>query len=211
MVGIAEAVGFTTDSDSVGSPGSILLYDPVLHHDGLHSYCSWMRGIDCSGDHENQLPNIIRWQGMNLTGTISAEINKLHNLSILWLYDNNLQGTIPAMDLSKLTDLQLHHNSLVGLFPDGIFPRLGRLTINDNALTGTIPFHLDKTMPVLERLYVGNNHFGGFIPGDIPFFHDKVLDSSILCDFTQDNDTNHWECPMPEKDSHANSCELPAC
>jgi len=170
-----------------------------------------MRGIDCSGDDENQLPKSVRWDGMNLTGTIPVEINKLQNLSMLWLYNNNLQGTIPTMDMPKMTDLQLHHNSLVGPFPAGTFPRLWRLTMNDNALTGTIPGGLDKTMPVLERLYVGNNHFGGLIPGDIPFFHDKVLRSSIICDFTQDDDTNHWECPMPEKDSHANSCVLPAC
>jgi len=168
-----------------------------------------MRGISCD-DGYNQLPTSITWGG-NLSGSISAEINKLQNLSMLWLNNNNLQGTIPTMDMPKLRDLRLHGNSLVGPFPTGKFPMLWRLTMNDNALTGTIPGGLDKTMPVLERLYVGNNHFGGVIPGDIPFFHDKALQSTILCDFAQHNDTNHWECPMPEKDSHANSCVLPAC
>jgi len=215
MVGIAEAVGFATDRDSVGSPGSALKFDPTSEAHYLGDHCAFMKGIACDPS-EDYTPAAIWWDSQNLTGTIPAAINKLKNLSRLWLLNNNLQGTIPTLNMPELWDVHLENNSLVGPFPAGNFPKLWTLNLNDNALTGTIPGGLDKTMPVLERLYVRNNHFGGLIPGDIPFFHDKDQHSTIMCDFntTQyqlDIDTNHWECPMPDKDSKALSCVLLAC
>lgn len=214
LVFIAEAVGFTIDRDSVGSPGSVLKYDPTKELEpNIADYCSWMKGIDCRTD---QTPSVIAWGNRNLTGVIPAEINRLQNLWILWLADNNLQGTIPTLNMPELIELDLANNNLVGPFPTGNFPKLRRINMNDNALTGTIPGGLDKTMPVLVRLHVGNNHFGGLIPSDIPLFHNKHPASSIECDFVPLGtiDTNHWECPMPDRDTtcpECHSCILPTC
>ena len=79
----------------------------------------------------------------------------------LYLYDNELTGTIPASlgDLSNLTALSLYRNELTGSIPGelGGMTSLQHLYLSDNELTGTIPASLGD-LSNLTALNLGNNN-----------------------------------------------------
>ena len=88
----------------------------------------------------------------------------------LYLYDNELTGTIPASlgDLSNLTALSLYRNELTGSIPGelGGMTSLQYLYLSDNELTGTIPASLGD-LSNLTRLYLYGNELTGTIPTDL--------------------------------------------
>ena len=87
----------------------------------------------------------------------------LPQLEILKLDSNNLVGSIPNFNLPKLTSLILENNNLTGKIPYFKFPQLKSLVLSNNYLSDTIPnFYLPK----LIGLYLGNNR----LSGQIPFF-----------------------------------------
>ena len=88
----------------------------------------------------------------------------------LYLYDNELTGTIPASlgDLSNLTALSLYRNELTGSIPGelGGMTSLQYLYLSDNELTGTIPAAL-AGMTSLQHLYLSDNELTGTIPASL--------------------------------------------
>ena len=79
-----------------------------------------------------------------LNGTIPqslGNVNAQHNLHHLFLYNNQLTGTIPSLNgtfLPRLGDLYLHDNQLTGRIPSslGSLPLLSAISCSDNHLSG---------------------------------------------------------------------------
>ena len=70
-----------------------------------------------------------------MSGEIPAELGGLSNLTILYLYDNELSGEIPAElgSLSNLRELELGQNDLRGCVPSSLEDQLeDYLEILDN-------------------------------------------------------------------------------
>lgn len=85
----------------------------------------------------------------------------------LWLFSNNLQGSVPAA-LSHLTALQelgLSHNNLFGPVPSflGASTQLRALVLSGNDLSGSIPAFLGQ-LTQLRALNLSHNNLSGPIP-----------------------------------------------
>ena len=110
-------------------------------------------------------------------------------ISGLRLGNMNLRGTIPneIRLLSSLTRVDLSNNEIRGTIPGGLYEgcvRLRGLFLEHNMLTGSLSSSSTKVegdegggggggagagignLIDLERLYLGNNRFGGTIPGE---------------------------------------------
>ncbi len=117
----------------------------------------------------------------NLIGTIpELNLTKLETLYINFNY--NLSGTIPNFDLPKLQVLDLAVNlSLSGTIPNfNLLPELQTLFLSDNQLTGTIPNF--NSLPKLQTLYLWNNQLTGTIPNFnlLPKLQSLVLSGNQL-------------------------------
>jgi len=88
----------------------------------------------------------------------------------LWLYSNELSGSIPVVlsNLSNLETLYLNNNQLTGTIPTELssLSSLTRLYLGNNQLNGSIPSILNN-FPLLERLDLQNNQLTGAIPTEI--------------------------------------------
>ncbi|XP_026445412.1 MDIS1-interacting receptor like kinase 2-like [Papaver somniferum] len=104
-----------------------------------------------------------------LSGSIPKEIRKLNSLMDLELSTNYLAGPIPSSicNLSKLNTLYLEENQLSGIIPVDI-ARLSSLSdfrIQENNLVGQIPAYLcNSTVGMLQKLNLYNNQLSGPIP-----------------------------------------------
>jgi hypothetical protein len=86
----------------------------------------------------------------------------------LWLYHNQLQGTIPPelCHLTQLKSLGLGRNQLSGEIPACLGEKLTQLQIlylSENALTGVLPSSLGK-LNSLQQLYLDSNQFSTPLP-----------------------------------------------
>ena len=123
-------------------------------------------------------------QDSGLTGTVPTWLNGMTKMRELWLWGNQLSGTIP--DLSGMTSLQklkLANNMLTGGVPDGSMlpPNVTWLIINSNPLGGTIPDLSELTS--LRLLWLHTNMLEGQIPaGDMlpPNVDDLNLRDNML-------------------------------
>ena len=123
-------------------------------------------------------------QDSGLTGTVPTWLNGMTKMRELWLWGNQLSGTIP--DLSGMTSLQklkLANNMLTGGVPDGSMlpPNVTWLIINSNPLGGTIPDLSELTS--LRLLWLHSNGLTGSIPaGDMlpPNVDDLNLRDNML-------------------------------
>ena len=105
-----------------------------------------------------------------LSGTIPPELGNLTNLEFLNVGTNQLSGTIPPElgNLTNLDILSLATNQLSGTIP----PELGRLSnltelvLATNPLSGTIPPELGN-LSNLEVLVLGTNQLSGTIPPEL--------------------------------------------
>jgi Leucine-rich repeat (LRR) protein len=119
--------------------------------------CSWF-GITCSGGRVSKIG-----LGSNkLVGTL-PNLN-LPYLMTLWLYSNQLSGSIPNFtDLPNLTWLDLSLNQLVGNIPN--FSNLFKLQIFSlyhNQLSGSIPNF--SNLANLQAIVFSSNQLSGSIP-----------------------------------------------
>ncbi|PIN25434.1 hypothetical protein CDL12_01825 [Handroanthus impetiginosus] len=101
-------------------------------------------------------------------GSILPEIGKLFNLESLWLFGNNLDGTIPSSicNLSFLGVLVLSENRLQGRIPQclGNFSTsLLVLALNENQLYGPVPTAFADGNK-LEYLNLNGNKLQGPLP-----------------------------------------------
>ncbi len=82
-------------------------------------------------------------------------------LGALSLDNNNLQGTLPNLSMSKLYYLSLDGNQLSGSVPNFNLPALKFLYLIGNQLSGALP---DFNMPYLQQLWVNSNQLSGPVP-----------------------------------------------
>ena len=102
----------------------------------------------------------------NLAGTLPAELGNFDAMERLYLWGNQLGGSIP--DLSVLTNLQalqLDNNQLGGSIPAalGSLTNLTELSLWGNRLSGTIPAALGS-LTNLQGLHLDRNQLSGTIP-----------------------------------------------
>jgi len=104
------------------------------------NFCDWY-GITC--DFFGMVLEEMDLSNNNLVGTVPDEINYFQTLRSLWLRQNDLTGTLPALPLGQLpvlTVLYLNENKFNGTFSTDIRANgvLSTLYIQKNDLTGDI-------------------------------------------------------------------------
>jgi len=134
------------------------------------SICSWndgeSLGIFCN---EMGAAEKINLASNNLSGSMPNELKYFSSLKTLYLYYNELTGSIP--DLSPLTSLEeidLDTNSLAGDVPGSLFnlPNIRYLYLLYNkGLTGSIPNIQDQSR--LERISLFQCSFFGSLPSSL--------------------------------------------
>ncbi|CAL9165907.1 unnamed protein product [Musa hybrid cultivar] len=121
--------------------------------------------------------------GLQISGAIPPEIEKLRGLQQLDLNGNLLNGSIPREigSLRNLTRLYLFGNKLSGPIPEslGNHTQLEVLNLGDNRLQGGIPRSFIN-FKQLNELNLSRNQLGGAIPGEVVSITSltKVLDLS---------------------------------
>lgn len=139
----------------------------------------WKRKWDLNADHKN-------WYGVkfdskgcvdaltlmdnNLSGHIPNDIAKLHDLTHLYLNNNDISGTFNPnlVYLNNLKYMDLSRNNLSESLPldIGNFAKLKTLSVGSNNFTGIIPPSIGK-IESLEKLHLYNNEISYFIPEEI--------------------------------------------
>ncbi|KAL6178860.1 hypothetical protein ACLB2K_050377 [Fragaria x ananassa] len=121
-------------------------------------------GIECT----NMRVVSLTLSSMNLSGSLSGDIERLSELQILDLsYNKGLSGPLPTQigSLTKLTNIILVGCSFSGLIPRtiGSLQELISLSLNSNRFSGTIPSSIGN----LSKLYwldLADNNLEGPIP-----------------------------------------------
>lgn len=129
-----------------------------------------------------------------LRGSFQLPTHSHHNLMVLDISNNLLEGKIPVevgAYLPGLYYLNISINHLSGSLPSSIgdMRLLRSLDLSDNSLSGNIPYSLTKC-PILLGLYLSNNRLTGMIPhwvGEMRNLVDLVLGN------------NHLQGPIPLK------------
>ena len=128
--------------------------------------CGW-QGINC--DTDGNIVSIFMYNN-NLIGTIPTEIGNFQYLRSLSLQSNQLTGQIPSSigNISTLESLRLESNSLTGSIPleMGNLLNLEQLYINSNDLSGPIPAELGNLTAMLD-FRAHWNSLSGEIPADL--------------------------------------------
>ncbi|CAI9117254.1 OLC1v1018603C1 [Oldenlandia corymbosa var. corymbosa] len=101
----------------------------------------------------------------NFTGNISPELALLNGLEKLNLSMNHIDGSIPASlaNMSSIQFLDLSYNSLSGPLPENLFrtwKSLRFISLASNFLEGPFPTSLSECTD-LNHLNLSNNHFSG--------------------------------------------------
>lgn len=117
---------------------------------------------------------------LGFTGTYPASIGNLSNLEVFDISKNSFYGTIVLEmgQLSTLRILNLQANNLSGEVPQSIFnlSMLQFLSLRENNLSSTLPFSIDKGLPNIQQIFLGNtdrtfdlraNQFYGKIPNSV--------------------------------------------
>ncbi|KAF1872937.1 hypothetical protein Lal_00016043 [Lupinus albus] len=134
---------------------------------------------------------------VGLSGTIPQTLGlQLTKLQKLYLYGNNLTGSIPESigELQNLQELALHENKLYGPIPStiGQMQALEKLDLSSNLLSGSIPSSLTN-LTAISVLYMNTNYLEGTIPfpsryGEMPSLaflrlHDNYLSGTVPLNF----------------------------
>ncbi|KAK3034908.1 hypothetical protein RJ639_034150 [Escallonia herrerae] len=146
--------------------------------------CGW-KGVKC--DPKSKRVISLSLSNHKLSGSISADVGKLDQLTFLALHDNNFYGTIPPElgNCTELLSLYLQGNYLSGSVPNelGNLLELENLDISSNSLSGNIPPSLGK-LEKLEDFNVSTNFLVGPIPSDGvfgKFTRDSFVGNRGLC------------------------------
>ncbi|GAA0155051.1 transmembrane signal receptor [Lithospermum erythrorhizon] len=171
------------------------LHDPHNSMGNWDTYsvepCSW-RMITCSS---NGYVSILSLPGMNLSGTLSPDIEKLSNLQSILLQNNAISGPIPETigNLEKLQALDLSNNTFTGEVPSslGNLLNLNYLRLNNNNLSGAIPQTL-STIDGLTVLDVSFNNFSRPLP-KVSARTFRIVGNPLICGETTSNCTIYPE------------------
>ncbi|GAB2234471.1 hypothetical protein Drorol1_Dr00003725 [Drosera rotundifolia] len=129
---------------------------------GLH-YCNWT-GVSCNSMGAVEKLDL---SGMNLSGLISDDFQRLKNLSSLNLCCNGFSSFLPQSmaNLSWLTSLDVSQNNFIGSFPIGFgnAAKLMYLNASANNFVGNLPCDLSNAT-MLEALDLRGSFFEGLIP-----------------------------------------------
>ena len=113
--------------------------------------------------------------GNDFTGTIPQTLSDLpsDDLEHIWLFENELSGTIPSWmttQLPSLKILNIRNNLWTGSLPEDWSgsTKLDFLDVSDNNLTGTLPRTLLYDVPSLRFLYLEYNQLSGTLPMRLP-------------------------------------------
>ncbi|XP_066338139.1 disease resistance protein BAK6-like [Miscanthus floridulus] len=169
LVALATLASCNTEGDILykqrqawEDPNNVLQsWDPTLVNP-----CTWFH-ITCNNDN-----SVIRVDLGNagISGPLIPDLGGLVNLQYLELYDNILNGSIPATlgNLSNLVSLDLYSNLLTGAIPTtlGAISTLRYLRLYENNLTGSIPPSLGN-LTRLEMLELQKNALNGGIPSSL--------------------------------------------
>ncbi len=127
------------------------------------SPCNWF-GVSC--DTNGRVTELYLYNN-NLNGTLPVNLGDLSQLLNLNLGINRLSGSIPTSlgNLLRLTDLSLPANQLSGSIPASIgnMSRLINIYLNSNRLSSSIPSSLGN-LSNLTTLNLGTNQLSGSIP-----------------------------------------------
>ncbi|KAJ0254078.1 inactive leucine-rich repeat receptor-like protein kinase [Hirschfeldia incana] len=158
------------------------LHDPSSHLKSWNeddiSPCSWTY-VKCNP--KTSRVTELSLDGLALTGKIGRGIQKLQNLKVLSLSNNNLTGNIAAISNNNhLQKLDLSHNSLSGQIPSslGSLTSLRYLDLTGNSFSGTLSDDVFANCSSLRHLLLSLNHLEGQIPNTL--FRCSVLNSLNL-------------------------------
>nr|XP_023914864.1 MDIS1-interacting receptor like kinase 2-like [Quercus suber] len=105
-------------------------------------------------------------------------IGNLSNLAYLYLYDNQLSGSIPPQigNLTNLVELDISNNSFKGpiLYSIAKFEKLTLLHMNQNQLSGPIPLEIGN-LKSLIFLSLEINYLSGLIPTSLGSFRNLTV------------------------------------
>ena len=136
--------------------------------------CTWT-GVTCSGGKVTQL----NLPSKNLSGSLPSSLSNLTGLTTLYLFSNQLTGTIPTLPTGLIV-LGLANNQLTGTIPT-LPANLTQLNLFTNQLSGAVPAlpsgltdldltfnQLSGTLPTLPtgltKLWISSNQLSGTIP-----------------------------------------------
>lgn len=129
------------------------------------SHCFWT-GVQC--DPLNRVVGL-NISGMNLFGSISPEIRKLHHLANLTVACSTLTGPLPSeiTDIQGLRYLNISNNVFIGNFPSNVskWKELEVMDAYNNNFSGPLPVEFSK-LRKLKHLHLGGNYFSGKIPSE---------------------------------------------
>lgn len=128
---------------------------------GVGISCDCYPGVPC----DRNTVKTIFLPSLQLNGQLPTEIELLHDLLILDLYNNNVYGKLPeSLKNMKIESLVVSHNSLSGFLPDwlGELSTVTTLNLASNQLIGEIPDSI-KNMQQLITLNLSNNQLFGNI------------------------------------------------
>lgn len=135
---------------------------------GDNNYCEWY-GVQCDTN-----CNVFQLDlsNNNLTGIISDSLNNL-DLSLLFLQNNTLTGTLDRVNWNSLLTVDLSNNYFVGSFPNGSHLTVAKL--RNNHFNDT----LGRITPTMQLLDVRDNNIDHF--GDIYWCDDIDDDVYQYC------------------------------
>ncbi|GLT57106.1 hypothetical protein SLA2020_301000 [Shorea laevis] len=147
---------------------------------GNLSFCSGLEVLNMSNNMlVGKIPNSLETLGMKrlktlflesnkLTGTIPKWLGNASSLVQLSLGSNRLHGSIPVQlgKLQNLSYLGVSSNNLFGIIPPAIYnlSSLIFLRLAYNQFHGKIPNDIGLTLPNLQVIVCGGNHFTGPLP-----------------------------------------------